>query len=179
MTLLALFHPGPPVAPAAFAWACSRNIEPSDIPRAPRRRPATDRGGSGPGHGHTDHGQVVRESRAWEILCWKRGCGWVFFPWDRQRNDCCVFFPLTLPSPTEGEGTSDSHFFADPLSNRLPPAQGRWGRGDYRLNKKAGLLIRPRPCLVQRSSERSAIGGCSTRPPSATRPASDRSAAVG
>ena len=33
---------------------------------------------------------------------------------DRQRNNCRIFFPLTLPSPTEGEGTSDSDFFADP-----------------------------------------------------------------
>ncbi len=31
----------------------------------------------------------------------------------RQRNNWRVFFPLTLPSPTEAEGTSDSYFFAD------------------------------------------------------------------
>ncbi len=40
---------------------------------------------------------------------------------DRQRNDCRIFLPLTPPSPTEGEGPSDSYFFADPKPGNAPP----------------------------------------------------------
>jgi hypothetical protein len=38
---------------------------------------------------------------------------------DRQRNNCRIFLPITLPPPTEGEGTLDSCFFVDPKP--VPP----------------------------------------------------------
>jgi L-amino acid N-acyltransferase YncA len=44
---------------------------------------------------------------------------------DRQRNHCRTFFPLTLPSPTEGEGTSDSDFIADPTLVTIVAWQGQ------------------------------------------------------
>lgn len=47
--------------------------------------------------------------------------------WDRQRNNGRLSFPLTRPSPTAGEGTSDSYFFADPWRfGHQPPRRSTW-----------------------------------------------------
>ncbi len=44
---------------------------------------------------------------------------------DRQRNDGCIFLPLTPRSPTKGEATPDSHFFnGHPDTNKIDAVFG-------------------------------------------------------
>jgi hypothetical protein len=95
------------------------------------------------------------------IVCGQRNSG----NWDRQRNHCRVCYPLTLPSPGEGEGTSDGDFFADfrrpgrGESGRSAGVGGcGWSGGSIRLG---GVPVRQNPQRTHSTGLRAGGGAVS------------------